>query len=436
MRRAWVLAGLLMGTTTAAARADVETYPPEEVSVVPASGSRFHQWARPNTAPSCCPPGVYPGIPGWTPAPGEMPLPVPPGGMTPPAGVPNDPAANLLDGGLTTPFATQTAGGGFQGRSFNEEFDGDFGAMFYRRTAVVGTTTQQVQTGTRVVITTGPNGQPIRTVVPVFANVTRQITRDVRVPVAGRYSGIMITDNDSARPVDRVYFGYSYYDGLGASLNPGLGGFTQNREMFGFEKTLLDGNASVGVRVPFLQLNGPAGLGGDAVGDLSVLVKYAFINNRETGNVASVGLVITTPTGADGGTLSDGTAIPHSVLFQPWAGFVRVFGRGYVQGISNMIVPTDSRDTLLWGNSLAAGYRLTDGDGLIPALVPTVEAHVRTPLNNRDVNGLVFLQDQVNLTGGMHLRWNRVSLSGAACVPVVGPRPWNIEALAYLNYRF
>ena len=31
---------------------------------------------------------------------------------------------------------------------------------------------------------------------------------------------------------------------------------------------------------------------------------------------------------------------------------------------------------------------------------------------------------------------NRAVVSGAVCVPVVGPRPWNIEAIGNLNFRF
>src|SRR5262249_39913147 len=130
--------------------------------------------------------------------------------------------------------------------------------------------------------------------------------------------------------------------------------------------------------------------------------------------------------------------LPHSVLFQPWVGFVRTFDRAYVQGISNIIVPTDSRDPTVLGNSIAAGYWLYRGtpDGIITGIIPTAEIHVRTPLDHRDPNGDVYLQDEVNITSGLHIRFNRATLSGAVSVPVVGPRPWNVEAIANLNFRF
>ncbi len=372
-------------------------------------------------------------------APPEKLDPVPPVVASPPVAAPNDLFSSLFGNRLTTPFATQTAGGGFQGRSFNEEFDGDLLGVLFNIKVQVGTITEQVVVGSRQDIVIDPvTRQPTLVTVPIVANVNRPVNRVVRVPVAGRYSGIMITDNDSPRPSDRLYFGYSYYDGIAASLNPGLGGVSLNREMAGFEKTFLDGNASIGLRLPFIQMNGPYGVGHDNVGDLSVLLKYAPYYNRETGNILSFGLVLTTPTGASGSfVLADGSELPHSVLFQPWVGGVRVFGRAYVQAISNMIIPTDGRDTLLIGNSIAMGYRLLDGNGaLVPTVTPTFETHVRTPLNNRGQNSEIYFPDQVNLTSGTHFRWNRFSISGAVAVPVVGPRPWNIEALANINWRF
>lgn len=432
MRRAAVWAGLLLVTATGTARAQ------EDEALTLASGFRFRH------APPCCPPpvpgypvcppGAYPGYP-YIP-PGTPETPVMPG--VPPQ-VPG-PADTVLSDRLTTPFATQTGAGGYQGRSFNEEYDGDLGGgTFFRRTVQVGTRTEVRVIGTRQQTVIDPRtGQVVIITVPVTANVQVPVTRTVQVPIVGRYSGVLITDNDSPRPSDRVYFGYSYYDGIGESLNPGLGGFTQNRGMIGFEKTVFDGNGSFGLRVPFIQSNGPFVGSQESVGDLSVLLKYALIFNRETGDVFSVGLVITTPTGPDD-LFGSGVPIPHSVLLQPWVGIVHTIGsRGYVQGITNLVVPTDSRDTTLLGNSLALGYRVYMGNPAryLPAIVPTFEVHVRTPLNNRSKDGAIYFPDMVNLTSGVHFRWNRLSLNGAVSVPVVNPRPWNVEAIANINYRF
>lgn len=435
MRRATVWAGLFVLTAAGTVRAQEQ----KADEAVAASGFR-HRPAPPCCPPPVaghpvCPPGVYPGDPHAPPFPPDGP--VVPG--APPA-VPGGPADTLLGDRLTTPFTTPTAGGGYQGRVFNEEFDGDLGGGFFtRRTVRVGTRTDVRVIGTRQQVVIDPRtGQRTVITVPVTGNVQVPVTRTVQLPVAGRYSGVLITDNDSPRPSDRLYFGYAYYDGVGAALNPGVGGFSQNREMVGFEKTVFGGNGSIGLRLPFIQMAGPFGIDSSSVGDLSVLLKYALIFNRETGDVLSVGLVVTTPTGpAD--PFGTGAFFPHSALLQPWVGVVRTFGRrAYVQGITNLVVPTDDRDTTLLGNSFALGYRVYDGNParLLPALVPTFEVHVRTPLNNRSADGVIYFPDIVSLTSGLHARWNRLSVNGAVAVPVTSPRPWNVEAIANVNFRF
>jgi hypothetical protein len=292
------------------------------------------------------------------------------------------------------------------------------------------------------VVILDPSGNKVVVLEPVFGDVQVPERRAVRSLLGSRYNGIKITDNDSPRPVDRVYGGYNYYDRVNASLNPGLGRQDLHRETIGFEKTLLGGDASVGMRLPFVQLTGPRGTGGNVVGDLSVVGKYAFVNDRVTGDVLSAGLMLTAPTGGDfaDNVLLDGTRAPRSVLFQPWAGFIKNAPAGYVQGISSLIVPTDSRDPTLFNNSVAFGYWLYRGSGCdggrLTAVIPTVEFHVRTPLNHRDRTASVFLQDQVNLTTGVHFRTARATLSPALTVPLVGPRPFNLEVMVLFNWTF
>lgn len=427
MRRAMICMAIIWAVSGAAAYGDDGVTP---------AGHR-----RPLVAPlyggsaPCCPPAPYtPGMPGT------------PGTPTP-STEPGEP--NPIEQAMQSPFAQAAEAGGLAANSFNESFDGDFGGVFYARSVVTGyqdiTTTvgfQNVQTGTTT--TFDAQGRAIQT--PVFTrqpiNVTERVPKYsiIRAPLGGRYNGVQIVDNDNPRPVDRFYFTYNYYSDVGASLNaPTVGGSDIQRQMMGFEKTLLNGDASIGMRLPFIQQYGPGVFGAQDVGDLSVLFKYAFINNRETGNVASVGLVITAPTGGGSAILIDGLEAPNSTLFQPWAGFVRIFGeRTYVQGISNIIVPSDGRDPTLWGNSLGVGYWLyrNPTDRMIQGFIPHAEVHVRTPLNHRDELAPVFLMDQVNLTSGVHLRCARATITGAVCVPIVGPIPWTIEAMGYVNYRF
>lgn len=376
----------------------------------------------------------------------------------PPAPAPSGPLSNPLIRRLNNPFSQPTEAGGVAAETFNENFDGDFGGTFYKRLITTGTTTrtrvigfnQRVAGFTATTTTTTTTDQLGRTIItrtttntPVIANDPITVTETVAVQrlaaltLAARYSGVLITDNDNPRPQDRIYGGFNHYDGIGRGLNPGLGDVDLQRQMVGFEKTFLDGDASFGVRLPFVQQYGPPGVGGtNNVGDLTLIGKYAIVNDRETGDLWSVGFSLTTPTGSGDLTLWDGRKAPHSVLFQPWTGVVRTFGRGYVQGITSFVIPTDGRDPTLWNNSIGAGYYVYRGNGWLTSVVPTAEVHVRTPLNNRDRTASVFLQDQVNLTGGVHFRFNRAVLSTAVCVPVVGPRPWNFEAMSFLNIGF
>lgn len=421
-----------------------------------------------------CPPIVRPGCPPVGPSypyypqgvlPGLPPVTdpnMPPDPNRPPVD-PNRPPIdpNTFNPQATDPLVQATRGGGQSPASYNPAFNGDFGGVFYYRNVTVTETfppaTTRVQVGTRTVVigstetvTLDMQGNKIVTTTPitrdepVYQDVpipgtggTTTRTVKVQLPLAGRYNGIMITDNDGPRPTDRVYFGYNYYNEIGVGLGASTTGNTDmQRQSIGFEKTFLNENASFGMRLPFIQQYGvgPA----QNVGDLTLLFKYAWVNDRQTGNVVSTGFAVTTPTGGGGAVLIDGTAAPHSWLFQPWAGFIQNFDRFYVVGLSNMIIPSISRDVTLWGNSLAAGYWLyrSDGDRLLTGIIPVVEAHCRTPLSNRNPDDVIFLQDQLNITTGVHFRTNRGILSPAVCVPLLGPRPYTIEAMCYATWTF
>ena len=406
-------------------------------------------------------------VPG-DPAPPMMVPPVPPPGYTPvPRGEPLEPGP--IERRLSNPFAQPTEAGGQAARTFNQNFDGDFGGVFYTRRVTTGFTTRPrivgftqrvvgftpttTTTSSSVTLPSGPitgNTTTITTITntttnnpiivndPIVVQDTVAQQRLVRLTLAARYSGVLITDNDNPRPQDRVYGGFNFYDDIGGSLNPGTGETDLQRQMVGFEKTFLGGDASFGMRLPFVQQYGPLLGGTQNVGDRSLIWKYALVNDRETGNLWSAGFMLTTPTGSGDAILADGSVAPHSVLFQPWTGFVRVFDRAYVQGITSFVVPSDDRDPTLWNNSVAVGYYLYRGAGerWLSAVVPIAEVHVRTPLSNTNPAGVVYLQDQVNVTGGVHFQFNRAVLSTAVCVPVVGPRPWALEAMGFFNFYF
>src|SRR5262249_20066000 len=126
-----------------------------------------------------------------------------------------------------------------------------------------------------------------------------------------------------------------------------------HREVIGFEKTFFDGNASFGMRLPFLQLQDGSG-DLSRVGDLSFILKWALLNDRATGNVFSLGMVVTAPTG-DPFFAVNGNTI-HPTILQPYLGYIFNFGNFYVHGFSSVVVPTDSQDVTLLLNDIGVGY--------------------------------------------------------------------------------
>lgn len=257
------------------------------------------------------------------------------------------------------------------------------------------------------------------------------------------YGSFKIAENESPRPVDRVFVTYNYYNNLPtSSFTPG---FDVHRETVGFEKTLMDGRASVGVRVPFQQLSGADqvlnafNIPDGQFGDVSVITKYAFYDDRATGNLLSGGLMVTAPTGTDNYVVN-GNRI-HSTLLQPWGGMIWSLSDSvFVHGFSSVVFPTDSADVTAWYNDLGLGYWLRRGefDRFFHGIVPTAEVHVGTPLNNRGYTlNQVHVPDYVSLVGGVNFVFGKNSTLGfAAGAPVTGPRPWDFETHVSINFRF
>jgi hypothetical protein len=297
------------------------------------------------------------------------------------------------------------------------------------------------------------------------------VARQVLVPASTR-GAFNIADNESPMPVDRVFGFYNFYGGLGfpggpngplavpststsvtnvsgggvttttTSVNatttavPGVPRTDLHREVVGFEKTFLGGNASIELRVPILQQQDASlGFGGDIVGDLTIVTKYAFYLNRATGDVFSGGLVITAPTGRAITTV-DGNI--RDVLLEPWFGYIWNAERFYIQGFHSVVIPTDGRDVTLAFNDVGLYFWLwRSPNRFLSFVVPCVEGHVTTPLNHRDLSGDIVVPDTVAITTGIHFGLGRNStLSLGVANPVTGPRPYNIEAFAQFNWRF
>ena len=233
--------------------------------------------------------------------------------------------------------------------------------------------------------------------------------------------------------MDRAYVSYNFYGNVEKTAD-------LHREIIGFEKSFLDGRVSVGLRLPYLQIQTDSFGSDDAWGDLSVILKYAIINNRDTGNVLSIGMAVTAPTGELPNSFAvHGTSVDavHSTLLQPFVGYIWNSGHFFIQGFTSVAFPTDSEDATILFNDIGFGYRIPLSRGPFTSIVPTLEAHVNTPLNHRrSADGPQF-SDSVDLTAGFHFHLNdHVSFSTGVGTPVTGPRLFDIEALARFDFRF
>lgn len=292
-----------------------------------------------------------------------------------------------------------------------------------------GTVTQPQPGAVAAAVAAGRPGQTV--FVPGTA------CRYVLIPQVGR-GAVKIEENESPLPVDRVYVTYDYFDNVGAGV-PGLPGSNLHRETYGFEWTYLGGDASVGLRMNSLQTTGDSTYASGDFGDLTVINKFALVNDRATGNVLSVGLAVTAPTGPDA-VLPNGARL-NPVLLQPFSGFIYNWDRLYAQGFSSLIVPTDSRDALISTASLGLGYyvyRAADPAALVTYLTPVVEGHATIPLNHRGLDQtLVGFPDVFVLTNGVHIGLgSRSNLAVGVAVPLTGPKIFDVEAIAQLNWRF
>ena len=180
---------------------------------------------------------------------------------------------------------------------------------------------------------------------------------------------------------------------------------------------------------------------------MSIITKFAFVN--EPTRVLSAGLVITVPTGK--GLVVDqlnvnGVPDPtlrtviQDVLLQPYIGFLRhLTDRLYFHSFSAIAVPTDSRDVVWMMNSAGLGWYLYRNpcDSFVQAVIPTIELHENTPLTDRGRLTLpIGVNDQLNMTLGTSVLLPRSVLGFAVCVPLVAPRPYNIEMMANYTLRF
>lgn len=264
-------------------------------------------------------------------------------------------------------------------------------------------------------------------------------------------NGFKIADNQSPRPQDRVYATFNYFGDVNGSINRRLGGVFSEmhiyRETFGFEKTFWDRNASFGMRVPLDTLSVKTPLqayGGThtSMGNLSIFGKYVLWQDAARKNLVSAGLMVNAPTGPSSFAGAPASKGFRDLSVQPFLGFFVSEGNWYAQGFSAVNVATDPNDVTSFFNDLGVGYflyRAASKTALLQAFAPTFEAHINTPLNHRGFRlyDPAGTPDVVNLTYGVSLTFRQGAiLSMGVATPVTGPRPFDYEVMAVLNWYF
>ncbi len=281
-----------------------------------------------------------------------------------------------------------------------------------------------------------------------------------------------IADNQSPLPQDRVFANFNYFNNVNYAIDRKFGspvnGIQIYRYLAGFEKTFLDGLASVGLTESINNLSAVSshpGLGGThtAMGDLSLFTKLVLFQSWEdsrptnalggfgypaqvggrNGGLISAGMAVSMPTGPGGFAGAPFSKSFRDVGLQPFLGYFYSQGNFYLQGFEAIDVPTDPNDVTLIFNDIGMGYYLyrnPNMDSFITAFAPTFEVHANVPLNHHGINNVndpVGTATVVDLTYGANIQFGqRTVLLLGAVTPVTGPRPYAIEALALLNFYF
>lgn len=265
--------------------------------------------------------------------------------------------------------------------------------------------------------------------------------------------GFKIADNQSPRPVNRVYYDFNFFDNVWQSVNQrnqnGINRVQIYRQLLGFEKTFWDGNASIGVRLPINTITADGQAGGvqtptkTAINNFSVYSKFLFVKDDARKLYMSWGLAGTIPTGPVNFAGASYVRNYNNPEIQPFVGLQKTWDKVYLIAFEAINVPFNTHDVTAIYNDYAIGYwayRAQDKTSFLRAVAPTFECHVNIPLNHRDVfnlNDKAGSADIVDLTYGLNTFFGkRTQMAFAAVTPVTGPRPFSIEALAFLNIYY
>jgi hypothetical protein len=273
--------------------------------------------------------------------------------------------------------------------------------------------------------------------------------------VTNQFSDVKIAEGESPRPMDRVFYKFNWYNNVDPThfANPTqtIHNVDLYREVFGFEKTFFDGQISLGVRVPFNTLEadaksgavGESGIDSTQFGNISAIFKGILWENRQTGDLLSAGATLSVPT-ASSRLLNPGQSTLAYV--QPFGAFIVNRGDFFVQGFVSVTAPVAHAESIVFFADTGVGYWMyrDSRGGLLTAFAPTIELHFADPLRQAEPTVADFgifdglkVHNVVDCTvGGTFEFANSATLGFGIVVPFTGPRPFDVEALAQLNYRF
>jgi hypothetical protein len=268
------------------------------------------------------------------------------------------------------------------------------------------------------------------------------------IAIAGGDRLFKVGEDNSPLPTDRIFFNYNHFNNAAQTIDGNTVDF--DRFAFGFEKTFLEGHASVEFRIPFgsgLNANQSfdpgSSLTGTEFGNIPIVTKFLLIE-REC-NAISAGMAVVLPTARDARLLSNGRTEflvqNEAVHLDPflawlWTPNDRWFTQTFLQfdfaGSGNPVY-RDSNERLaragvLQDQSLMivdfkVGYWLYQDPcaRFLTGVAPTVELHYTTTMQNADrVPGIAndFNRwDNLNLTAGLHFalgEWSTLTVFGVA----------------------
>ena len=168
-----------------------------------------------------------------------------------------------------------------------------------------------------------------------------------------------------------------------------------------------------------------------------------FRSDRHTGDLISAGVTLSLPTAS---SLLVNPSQSLLLYVQPYGAFIYNSGDLFFQGFMSITAPLLHSESIVLFTDVGVGYwwYRNPEARLLTALVPTFEIHIANPLRQPDsavetigILDTLRLNNVLDLTVGTTLEFGRRTTLGLGLVvPVTGPRPFDVELLAQLNYRF